>query len=291
MGGGPRARNRWTYPTSTLSRHQPRGDCDAFPGLQLSSRTWGSSNDIISLSAYHRLRAAVPGGANSIRQVVRARECWNIYCLQQACRQRPRNASMGSICHLHEAAGCSSAVCLFVRCRTPNSLSFRLIIRLVLSYQCLYFIPPAFPMRPRHSAPAPSSSRLSFSSASSTSSSSSLDEDEDELNTRLNPHWPSYRAAIEARGFHLDTYRDVKQFYERYWEGRRLEDIDELKHRVGGGYQRACSAQENEDALCRDAGLVCAVALGAVSTTYSNCSLSQNVYFVALASVTGGRSS
>lgn len=138
--------------------------------------------------------------------------------------------------------------------------------------------------------PAPSSSRLSYSSESDSGDSSG-GEDEDELNTRLTPHWPSYRAAIEARGFRLDTYRDVKQFYERYWEGRRLEDIDELKHRIGGGYQRACNAQENEDALCRDAGLVVDIIRHPfLPLTYFVRGHSPNDSSVALVPLTGRRS-
>lgn len=110
-------------------------------------------------------------------------------------------------------------------------------------------------MRPRNGS-ASSSSSCDSRVSISTSDSSFDDEDDDERNARVTPFWPRYRAIIEQRGFHLDTFRDVKEFYERYWEGRRLADFDSARHAVGG-YTRACRGMGDDDnALCRDAGLV-----------------------------------
>jgi sulfatase maturation enzyme AslB (radical SAM superfamily) len=92
-----------------------------------------------------------------------------------------------------------------------------------------------------------------MSDCSSSSSVSSLDEEE--INTRVYPCWQEYRHLILRRGFRLDTYRDVKEFYERYWQCRRIESLEALKCKEG--YVRACNgSRSNEDALCRDAGLV-----------------------------------
>lgn len=69
----------------------------------------------------------------------------------------------------------------------------------------------------------------------------------------MSPYWCAYRSIIEARGFRLDTYRDVKQWYHDYWaaqasEGRTVsQDLP--------GYLRACRGKDEND-LCRDAGLV-----------------------------------
>ena len=87
--------------------------------------------------------------------------------------------------------------------------------------------------------------------ASSCASLSSLDEEA--VNCRMSPYWCAYRSIIEARGFRLDTCRDVKQWYHDYWaaqasEGRTVtQDLP--------GYLRACRGQD-ENELCRDAGLV-----------------------------------
>jgi len=102
-------------------------------------------------------------------------------------------------------------------------------------------------------------------------------EDEDDYNKRVvGPCWEAHRRLLERRGFRLDTYRDVKSFYERYWanaDDHRCSDVysrgcrncnanvDHLrlpKPEVGlaAGYVRACrGGREGEDGLCRDAGL------------------------------------
>ena len=110
-------------------------------------------------------------------------------------------------------------------------------------------------------------------------------EDDEDYNKRVKaPCWEAHRRLLERRGFRLDTYRDVKSFYERYWadadDRHRCSDTktnsrtdcrncnaneDQLplpKPDVGlaAGYVRACrggrEGREGEDGLCRDAGLV-----------------------------------
>ncbi|GBE81954.1 kinase-like domain-containing protein [Sparassis latifolia] len=85
--------------------------------------------------------------------------------------------------------------------------------------------------------------------SASTSSSGSFDEEE--ANVRVSPSWYAYRHIIESRGYRLDTYHDVKQFYQLYLadsvsEGRALKDM--------AGYTRACNGGD-DNALCNDAGL------------------------------------
>ncbi|KDQ60784.1 hypothetical protein JAAARDRAFT_67217 [Jaapia argillacea MUCL 33604] len=91
-----------------------------------------------------------------------------------------------------------------------------------------------------------------WDSDSSCSTKGSYAFDEDEVNCRTAPHWSSYRHIIESRGFRLDTFRDVREFYQRYCEGRRLEELNANDHL--SGYSRACRGPD-DDALCRDAGL------------------------------------
>lgn len=106
-------------------------------------------------------------------------------------------------------------------------------------------------------------------------------EDDEDYNTRVKaPCWEAHRRLLERRGFRLDTYRDVKSFYERYWadagdhrcsdtysRGCRNRDANEDHLRLpkpdiglAAGYMRACrggrEGREGEDGLCRDAGLV-----------------------------------
>ena len=111
---------------------------------------------------------------------------------------------------------------------------------------------PRCPMRLRQSSSSSSSSDCRMSDCSSSSSASSVDEDE--INTRVYPCWQEYRGLILRYGYRLDTYRDVKEFYENYWKSRRVDTRETLKCK---GYLRACAgSRSNEDALCRDAGLV-----------------------------------
>lgn len=89
----------------------------------------------------------------------------------------------------------------------------------------------------------------SGSDSASESSSNSSFEDEDEVNARCCPNWDLHRGPLLRHGFHLDTVKDVKQFYERYWSssGMKTQPVAE--------YSRACSS-DDEDALCKDPGLV-----------------------------------
>ncbi|KZT09443.1 uncharacterized protein LAESUDRAFT_741744 [Laetiporus sulphureus 93-53] len=87
----------------------------------------------------------------------------------------------------------------------------------------------------------------SESIASATSS-----VDEEDVNTRLAPNWCHYRHIIGRRGFRLDTCSDVKQFYQRYWEGLVAQGCD--VPRDWPGYLRACNGG-GDDELCKDVGL------------------------------------
>jgi len=76
------------------------------------------------------------------------------------------------------------------------------------------------------------------------------DEDEDEYNIRVAPYWQTHRHLFESRGYHLDTCKDVRQFYLRYWETANIQ------HSIQScvGYRSACRGDDNE--LCKDEGLV-----------------------------------
>lgn len=85
-------------------------------------------------------------------------------------------------------------------------------------------------------------------------SSSVASFDEDDVNVRVAPNWCAYRHLLERRGYRLDTCRDVKQWYQKYWEGLRAQGYD-VTSRELPGYTRACSVPD-ENELCKDAGLV-----------------------------------
>lgn len=76
--------------------------------------------------------------------------------------------------------------------------------------------------------------------------------DDDDHNYRVAPHWPSYRHLIESRGYHLDTCQDVRQFYLRYWESRKIQRNIE----ACVGYRSACREGRGDNELCKDDGLV-----------------------------------
>ncbi|KII88468.1 hypothetical protein PLICRDRAFT_41629 [Plicaturopsis crispa FD-325 SS-3] len=88
-------------------------------------------------------------------------------------------------------------------------------------------------------------------SDSEASSSSCTSIDDDEVNGRATPCWATCRNILHARGYALDTCRDVKEFYHRHWsdQERALE-----ASRATSGYYRACSSHD-DNALCKDAGL------------------------------------
>ena len=78
------------------------------------------------------------------------------------------------------------------------------------------------------------------------------DEDEDDYNIRVVPSWPVYRHLFESYGYHLDTYKDVRQFYLRYWETRNIQQ----NIQSCAGYRSACGEGRNDNDLCKDEGLV-----------------------------------
>lgn len=77
-----------------------------------------------------------------------------------------------------------------------------------------------------------------ISCPSPTSSESSFDEDE--VNYRVKPYWSQYRSILKHRGFHLETVRDVQDYYTFIGMPKRAERLKELE----------------EDILYPDAGLV-----------------------------------
>ncbi|KAJ3903927.1 kinase-like domain-containing protein [Lentinula edodes] len=76
-----------------------------------------------------------------------------------------------------------------------------------------------------------------ISCPSPTSSESSFDEDE--VNYRVKPYWSQYRSILKHRGFHLETVRDVQDYYTFIGMPKRAERLKELE----------------EDILYPDAGL------------------------------------
>ena len=67
--------------------------------------------------------------------------------------------------------------------------------------------------------------------------------DEDEMNCRMKPFWPKYQATFKQRGFQLDTFKDVKLFYN---QSNRLAPQKIFYQDI-----------HDDDSLCPDAGLVC----------------------------------
>ena len=87
----------------------------------------------------------------------------------------------------------------------------------------------------------------------SASSSSTISVDEEDVNIRMSPNWCAYRHLIESHGFRLDTCRDVKLWYQQYWD-----NLTSQGHKVTRdlpGYTRACNGGGDNE-LCKDAGLV-----------------------------------
>ncbi|KAI8998555.1 kinase-like domain-containing protein [Trametes punicea] len=106
--------------------------------------------------------------------------------------------------------------------------------------------------RPRRRASHSSSCSTSSDSLSSLSSTSQSSLDEDASNARVTPYWCAYRYIIESRGFRLDTYGDVKQWYHEY--GASLGPRGHFVLNNLPGYLRACRGQDDNE-LCRDDGL------------------------------------
>lgn len=93
---------------------------------------------------------------------------------------------------------------------------------------------------------------VSYDNDSDTDSTSSSTASEEEFSSYPRPttDWQHHRPLIESHGFFLDTVTDVKQFYDRYWEGAPL--VEKLRC---AEYTRACG-YEDGSALCGDPGLV-----------------------------------
>lgn len=102
----------------------------------------------------------------------------------------------------------------------------------------------------RDFAPPPSPS-TSSPYLSSDDSSDDEDEDEDELDHHVAPRWQTYRHLFESRGYHLDTCKDVRQFYLHYWETRKIQQSIESC----AGYRSACREDRGDNELCKDEGL------------------------------------
>ncbi|KAL0946863.1 hypothetical protein HGRIS_013030 [Hohenbuehelia grisea] len=79
--------------------------------------------------------------------------------------------------------------------------------------------------------------------ASSSPSSTQSSIDEDEVNRRVAPCWSRFRHLFEARGFHLETCRDVQHYY------------GPTKCQHPSYYQSYGVDKLDEDALCPDPGL------------------------------------
>jgi len=92
----------------------------------------------------------------------------------------------------------------------------------------------------------------STSPSYASSDDDSDDEDEDEHNVRVAPHWEAYRHLFESHGYHLDTCKDVRQFYLRYWETRNIQQSIQSC----AGYNSACREDRDDNELCKDEGLV-----------------------------------
>jgi hypothetical protein len=96
-----------------------------------------------------------------------------------------------------------------------------------------------------------SSTEWDLESLASSTSSSLSSCDEDEVNSRVSPDWAKYRCHIERMGYRLDTVRDVKDYYRHHCSNIEKQGL----HVYLSGYHRAL-ARSDEDALCKDVGLV-----------------------------------
>ena len=106
--------------------------------------------------------------------------------------------------------------------------------------------------------PPPSPSTCSSSVSSDDDSDG---EDDDERNFRVAPHWQAHRHLFESHGYHLDTCKDVRQFYLRYWETRNIQQ----NIQSCAGYKSACREDKDDNELCRDEGLVSPLPAGTTS--------------------------
>ncbi|KDR81627.1 hypothetical protein GALMADRAFT_135047 [Galerina marginata CBS 339.88] len=81
---------------------------------------------------------------------------------------------------------------------------------------------------------------------SPTSSDSSIDEDE--VNRRVKPFWPKYRSLFRARGFRLDTVKDVRLFYIHRVQQPASDPCRPTPYVFGH------DELQDDEALCPDAG-------------------------------------
>jgi len=65
------------------------------------------------------------------------------------------------------------------------------------------------------------------------------------MNCRMKPSWPKYQATFKQRGFQLDTFKDVKLFYNQSNQSNRLASQKILYQDI-----------QDDDSLCPDAGLL-----------------------------------
>ncbi|KAF8798048.1 hypothetical protein BYT27DRAFT_7124490 [Phlegmacium glaucopus] len=80
---------------------------------------------------------------------------------------------------------------------------------------------------------------------SSPCSDSSVDDDE--MNCRIKPFWPKYQATFKQRGFQLETFKDVKLFYNQMSQNAPSNCLDSQKN-----FHQDI---QDDDSLCPDAGL------------------------------------
>lgn len=81
---------------------------------------------------------------------------------------------------------------------------------------------------------------------SPTSSDSSFDEDE--VNRRVTPFWPKYRYVLRARGYRLETVKDVKVYYNQ-----KLQRSASDSSRWDSSFYSNQPDFDDDDALCPDA--------------------------------------
>ena len=105
----------------------------------------------------------------------------------------------------------------------------------------------------------------------SPSSCSDSSVDEDDVNCRMTPFWPKYQATFKRRGFQLDTLKDVKLFYNQ-----RNQDTPSNCFAFQKKFHQD-TTQDDDDALCPDAGLVCSSSHGVILTS-SSATLSLTIY-------------
>ncbi|TFK55051.1 kinase-like protein [Heliocybe sulcata] len=105
---------------------------------------------------------------------------------------------------------------------------------------------------PVQSSTPRSHSRHDSDSESLSSPGTSHSFDEDEVNSRTTPYWPKYQVLLELKGIHLDTHRDVQEFYQQHCAKQEPDNVHEITCQAG--YINAFRCNDS-DALCPDPGL------------------------------------